>query len=197
MRGQRKVRRNKVEVDRLLELAASGDPEAFSTLVRMYEPMLKKALKSYDTEGMSREDIEDLRQEQLVAFYRAIISFRREQEDVEFGLYARICVVNSMASYKRAMVKRSREELIDEETMNNISDPTAEPPRIVEMRESEEELDRQIERTLSPYENEVWTHHLNGCSTHDIAQMLSSSEKSVDNALFRIRKKLRAHFRAD
>lgn len=197
MRGQRRARRNNEEIDRLLELAASGDTEAFSTLVRMYEPMLKKALNSYDTEEMSREDIEDLRQEQLIAFYRAIISFKREQEDVEFGLYAKICVSNSMVSYKRAMGKRSREELVDEETMNNISDPSDEPPRIVEMRESEAELDRQIERTLSPYENEVWARHLNGCSTHEIAQALSSSEKSVDNALFRIRKKLRAHFRAD
>lgn len=197
MRRKRRATKESAEVKRLIELVISGDQDAFPTLVKMYEPMLKGTLRLYTTENMSREDVEDLVQEQLIAFYRAIISFKQEQDDVEFGLYAKICVSNSMASYKRAMRKRSREELVGDERMNSIYDPCGELSTYVEIRESEEELDRQIERTLSSYENEVWLCYVNGYSTRDIAQRLGSSEKSVDNAIFRIRKKLKALLRAD
>ena len=86
------------ELDKLIDLVISGDSNAFSTLVDIYNPMLKRILNSYTTEEMSKEDVEDLGQEELIAFYRAIISFDREQHDVQFGLYAKICVTNSMIS---------------------------------------------------------------------------------------------------
>lgn len=194
---KRRANEKNTEVGRLIELVNSGDQDAFPVLVKMYEPMLRKTLKLYTTENMSREDVEDLEQEQLIAFYRAIASFKQEQDDVEFGLYAKICVSNSMASYKRALRKRSREDLVGDERMNCIYDPASEVSHYVEMRESDAELDRQIERTLSDYENEVWLCYVDGYSTRDIAERLGSSEKSVDNAIFRIRKKLKALLRAD
>ena len=99
------------EINRLIELVISGNSDAFSALVDRYNPMLKKIFNSYITDTMSKEDVEDLGQEELIAFYRAIINFDREQHDVEFGLYAKICVTNSMISYKRAAAKKSNESL--------------------------------------------------------------------------------------
>ena len=135
--------------------------------------------------------------EELIAFYRAIINFDREQSDVEFGLYAKICVTNSMISYKRAAAKKSNESLIGDEEMNSITDPESEVSKFFEMRESERELGEQIEKTLSGYENEVWSYYVNGCSTKEIAAKLNSNEKSIDNAIFRIRKKLKTLLIAD
>ena len=114
------------EINRLIELVISGNSDAFSALVDRYNPMLKKIFNSYITDTMSKEDVEDLGQEELIAFYRAIINFDREQQDVEFGLYAKICVTNSMISYKRAAAKKSNESLIGDEEMNCISDPDGE-----------------------------------------------------------------------
>ena len=185
------------DVEKLIDLVISGDSDAFSALVEKYNPKLKKILNSYTTEEMSKEDVEDLGQEELIAFYRAIISFDAEQKNVEFGLYAKICVTNSMISYKRAAAKKSNESLIGDEEINSITDPDGEIPKFFEMRESERELGEQIEKTLSEYENEVWSYYVNGYSSKEIATKLSSSEKSIDNAIFRIRRKLKTLLIAD
>ena len=188
---------NNNEIKKLIDLVVSGDSDAFSSLVEKYSPMLKKILSAYTTEDMSKEDVEDLSQEELIAFYRAVINFDREQEDVEFGLYAKVCITNSMISYKRAMAKKSKESLIGDEEMNSILDPDGEVSRIIELRESERELGAQIEKSLSEYENEVWSYYVNGYSSRQIAQELNSNEKSIDNAIFRIRKKLKTLLIAD
>ena len=185
------------EVNKLIELVVAGDSDSFTKLVDQYNPLLKKILNAYTTEEMSKEDVEDLSQEELIAFYRAIINFDKEQTDVEFGLYAKICITNSMISYKRAAAKKSNESLIGDEEMNSITDPEGEVSKFFEMRESERELGEQIEKTLSGYENEVWSYYVNGCSTREIAAKLNSNEKSIDNAIFRIRKKLKTLLIAD
>lgn len=186
-----------IDVEKLIKLVIAGDSDAFSALVEQYNPMLKKILSAYTTEEMSKEDVEDLGQEELIAFYRAIINFDAEQKDVEFGLYAKICVTNSMISYKRAAAKKSNESLIGDEEMNSITDPDGEIPKFFEMRESERELGEQIEKTLSGYENQVWSYYVNGYSSREIATKLNSSEKSIDNAIFRIRRKLKTLLIAD
>ena len=188
---------NNLEVNKLIDFVISGNSDAFSALVEKYNPMLKKILNSYTTEDMSKEDVEDLSQEELIAFYRAIINFDREQDGVEFGLYAKICVTNSMISYKRAAAKKSNETLVGDDEINSIHDPDGEIPKLFEMQESERELGEQIEKTLSQYENEVWSYYVNGYSSKEIALKLNSSEKSIDNAIFRIRRKLKTLLIAD
>jgi RNA polymerase sporulation-specific sigma factor len=185
------------DVNELINLVIAGNSEAFSVLVDRYNPMLKKILSTYTTDEMSKEDVEDLTQEELIAFYRAIINFDREQNDVEFGLYAKICITNSMISYKRAAAKKSNESLIGDEEMNSIFDPDGEVSEFFQRQESERELGEQIEKTLSQYENEVWSYYVNGYSSREIAAKLGSSEKSIDNAIFRIRRKLKTLLIAD
>ena len=185
------------QINKLIELVISGDSEAFSMLVDRYNPMLKKILNFYTTDEMSKEDVEDLGQEELIAFYRAIINFDREQSNVEFGLYAKICITNSMVSYKRAAAKKSKESLIGDDEMNSISDPEGEVSEFFQRQESERELGEQIEKSLSAYENEVWSYYVNGYSSKEIATKLNSNEKSIDNAIFRIRRKLKTLLIAD
>ena len=185
------------DVNKLIDLVISGNSEAFSTLVDRYNPMLKKIFNLYITDTMSKEDVEDLGQEELIAFYRAIINFDKEQHDVEFGLYAKICVTNSMISYKRAAAKKSNESLIGDEEMNSISDPDGEVSEFYQRQERARELGEQIEKKLSQYENEVWSYYVNGYSSKEIAGKLGSSEKSIDNAIFRIRRKLKTLLIAD
>ena len=189
--------KNNKEINKLIDLVVSGDSDAFTELVDIYNPLLKKILVVNTTEEMSKEDVEDLSQEELIAFYRAIINFDKEQTNVEFGLYAKICITNSMISYKRAASKKSRESFVGDDEMNSITDPEGEVSKFFEMQESEKELGEQIEKTLSAYENEVWSYYVNGYSTKEIAIKLNSNEKSIDNAIFRIRKKLKTLLIAD
>lgn len=176
----------------LIALVRKGDSQAFSALVDAYNPLLKKILFLYTTDDMSEADVEDLGQEELIAFYRAILSFDSDQSEVEFGLYAKICVTNSMISYKRAARKKSGEiAFVESSELDLISDPDGEPAKIFEQKESERILGEQIEKTLSQYENEVWGYYVNGYSSKEIASKLNSGEKSIENAIFRIRRKLK------
>lgn len=180
----------------LLELVKNGDSQAFSELVEVYDPLLKKLLFLHTTDQMTDEDKEDLGQEELIAFYRAAISFDKNQSGVEFGLYAKICITNSMISYKRAARKKSNEIAyagVDE--LNSLTDPEGEPSKLFEQKESERILGERIEKTLSHYENEVWGYYVNGYSSKEIASKLGSNEKSIDNAIFRIRRKLKTLLR--
>jgi RNA polymerase sporulation-specific sigma factor len=102
-----------------------------------------------------------------------------------------------MISYKRAAAKKSNESLIGDEEMNSIFDPDGEVSEFFQRQESERELGEQIEKTLSQYENEVWSYYVNGYSSREIAAKLGSSEKSIDNAIFRIRRKLKTLLIAD
>ena len=176
----------------LIALVRKGDSQAFSALVDAYNPLLKKILFLYTTDDMSEADVEDLGQEELIAFYRAILSFDFEQSEVEFGLYAKICVTNSMISYKRAARRKSGEiAFVESSELDLISDPDGEPAKIFEQKESERILGEQIEKTLAQYENEVWGYYVNGYSSKEIASKLNSGEKSIENAIFRIRRKLK------
>ena len=176
----------------LIALVRKGDSQAFSALVDAYNPLLKKILFLYTTDDMSEADVEDLGQEELIAFYRAILSFDSDQSEVEFGIYAKICVTNSMISYKRAARKKSGEiAFVESSELDLISDPDGEPAKIFEQKESERILGEQIEKTLSQYENEVWGYYVNGYSSKEIASKLNSGEKSIENAIFRIRRKLK------
>ena len=47
-----------------------------------------------------------------------------------------------------------------------------------------------IEKSLSSFEKKVLKYYLSGLSYQEIAQRLDKSDKSVDNALQRIRRKL-------
>ena len=56
------------------------------------------------------------------------------------------------------------------------------------------ELNCRIEQVLSPFENKVWRCYVAGCASREIAHFLDKSEKSIDNAIFRIRQKLKKLF---
>ena len=65
------------------------------------------------------------------------------------------------------------------------------PEEIIINREATEILRRKIEGKLSKFEKEVLKQYLNGCKYEEIGAMLGKESKSIDNALQRIRKKLK------
>ena len=73
----------------------------------------------------------------------------------------------------------------------DISDCLSDPQTIMDMRERFEELNESIEKKLTPLEKDVLRLHIGGHNYSSIAEVLSISVKSVDNALQRARKKLK------
>ena len=170
----------------LINAARSGDESAFEALLEAYEPLIDTMSRSFANVSEDSESQEDLRQEACIALYKAVQSYDSTQAEVSFGLYAKMCVRNRLVSYTRKF--RRRESVVPlEERIKTEEDVT----QGVVAEEAYMELYRRIEALLSPYENHVWWLYLSGQTTGAIAASLCKDERSVQNAIYRIRKKLR------
>lgn len=176
-------------LDTLLQ-AKQGDQAAFTQLAQQYHPLLSSLVSASIGEiPHASSDYEDLYQEALILFYRALSSYDTEQEDVEFGLYAKICIHNGLKTQIKKLQRRI--PLMPLETEEKIEMPKERPEdRLIET-ENYQTLCTDISATLTPYENRVWWLYLSGRTAKEIATLLQKDEKSVQNAIFRIRRKLR------
>ena len=176
------------DAEALILRVRQGEQAAFSALLTMYEPLITKRVGAFSA-GLSREDTEDLRQVALMAFYRAACGFDLAQSEVEFGLYAKICMDNALVSHLRVL--RRHEETVP--LLDGTGDVGAEDPawRVMD-EEATALLLSRIRGVLSPYEFRVWTLYVAGHRTGDIAKLLQKPTRSIENAVYRIRQKLRA-----
>ena len=139
-------------------------------------------------------EAEDARQEALAGFYRAALAFDVEQSEVAFGFYAKVCVTNALISYIRDTTRRARRAASNieyDEYVRYYVDPASDPAEQIAQQESTELLRKLIRQNLSPYENQVWDMHMAGVATSLISERLGKPVRSIDNALYRIRRKLR------
>lgn len=173
--------------------AQKGDQNAFAKLLEAYDPLISATVSKFKISGMSDADEEDLRQEAVLAFYSSLVSYDPNISGVEFGLYAKVCICNRLVSQMRILKRHLSHSVISYDTekllekLVSYEDPAA---RIAEI-ESERSLLRLINDNLSKYEQRVFRMYVSGMSALEMAQKLDSSEKSVNNAVYRIRKKLK------
>ena len=175
----------------LLLLAKEGDGDAFARLAEEYKPMLDSAVASYKSD-LCEQDIEELHQEALLAFHRAVQSYELLYGNVSFGLYAKICVSKALVSALRQLKKHGGVVVIPLDEIEPSELTVSDPASSVIEKESAAELRAFIRENLSKYENSVWWMHYSGMSIEEIAESLGSTKKSVSNALARIKRKLRS-----
>ncbi len=173
--------------NRLLS-AKNGDQKAFEALLEQYTPLVESMASAFSDRTGGSEMREDLRQEACIAFYRAVSHYDITSA-VSFGVYAKDCIRNRLLSCIRAWRKQGQVLSLEEDAEECEEGDLA--ARIVE-EENYQALYRRIQSTLSSYENRVWWLFLSGRSAREIAHHLGEEERSVQNAIYRIRKKLRS-----
>ena len=183
----------KNKVFELIEAAQNGVQEAFVELKTLYRPLLESQITKHKAPDMAMQDVEDMRQEALITFCNSVCSYRREPDGVEFGLYAKICIENGLASFMRSYNRRQNRAAMPlsfaVERVGSVIDPL----QALVDKENAADLVREIKNNLSDYENRVWWLYISGLSVSEIASQLGVSDaKSVSNAIYRIRKKLRS-----
>lgn len=173
----------------LLLQAQSGSREAYLALCVKYRPLLESSVARFGASEMTMQEKADMREEAERVFLGAISSFDTEQDAVDFGLYAKICLRNGLISEWRHINARRRVTAVPltEEDLAGNEDPAA---RMVE-DERFRQLCRTVRGHLSDLENRVWWQYVTGVSVADIARGLDRDERSVHNAIYRIRRKLR------
>ena len=198
---------HEAEIRELVEMVKQFDQSAFADLLNAFEPLISSLVHHFG-ETLSTEDREELTGEAALGLYNAALSYDSLQDEVGFGLYAKICIKNRLATACRAYRKRNRimtvpiDGLDTGEPHIGISDTSVDPTPSDFVIE-QERLDRLkyiINSVLSPYESRIWWQHVSGLSAMEIAKKESGVDlppdakmiRSVNNALYRIRVKLKA-----
>lgn len=178
--------------EQLALMAADGDDESMALLIAKITPIAKAKAGRYDGPRLSADD---LVQEGMLGFLDAVKSFRPEK-GVPFKAYAETCINNRIISAVRASLNNKNAALtnavsIDDES-SDIFSRSSDPAVIFADKHGSELLKKIISDDLSDFERQVIELRLLDQSYAQIAASLGCSEKAVDNALQRIRKKIRS-----
>lgn len=180
-------------MDALLLAVASGDEDAFRSLAELYAPLIRSMSEGFarsiaETEDTAAIGVQDLEQEARLALYRAARSFDTRKDGITFGLYAKICIRNSLVSLWRKSASAARAARRHSAVRSDgVRDPLSE---IVSALETDA-LAARIRSVLSPYENCIFEQYISGRSVKCISAGVGKTEKSVSNALYRIRVKIK------
>lgn len=182
-------------VNHLIRQVKIGNQNAFGELMTIYEPLFHTLLNKSGLEDFNDQDIEDIKQELTLVFYHSILSFDLDQSEVRFGLYTKICMSNALITQIRKLRKQINPLPMISEEENHLTDALLggdDPTEATRDKEAVDTLNRKIEGVLSVYEMKVWHMYLSGSRPADISLLLGKSEKSIENAIFRIKRKLRS-----
>lgn len=189
--------------EELIALFRDGDQDAMEKLLNKYKEMvLGKARSMYILGG----DSDDLIQEGMLGLFKAVRDYDSGR-DASFRTFAQLCVTRQLYTAVKASSRKKhlplntaislsrpvREDGEEEEEFLDCleADASSNPEVYLIGQEEMERLEEKIERELSPFEKQVLELHLTGMGYVEIAHVLNRDEKSTDNALQRIRTKLK------
>ena len=184
--------------DELLELVRRGDREAEETLAERYMRLVRCCSRPLFLAG---GDSEDLIQEGMLGLLSAIREFD-PADGSSFRTFAEHCIrmrlysaIKSATRLKHLPLNNgvSLEQLSEDSPMQLSAIPDSsrrDPEELVLARERTEELYSELAQCLSNLENRVLILYREGLSYREIAARLGKEEKSIDNAVQRIRRKL-------
>ncbi len=176
----------------LISSVREGDSQAFEMLLKKYNPLIESSVANCLGDDLYSLYREDFIQEATVVFYNAILTYDMDQHEVEFGLYAKICISNALISQLRILKKRRAERLSETSDDGLFANDSEDPSLRVLEQESLKSLYSVIRGNLSEFEYRVWQMYMSGRTAREIGQLLNKDERSISNAIYRIRKKLRA-----
>lgn len=174
--------------EELIARIRSGETGVTEYLLEKYKPLVKKQARTMYLMGGENED---LIQEGMIGLFRAISTYR--QGEGSFYGFALLCINRQMYTAVQASARKKHEPLnayvsLDEESQMPLEDS---PETMLLLQEKEGKREDMIARHLSSLEKKVLALYLEGMSYGQIAEQIGRPEKSVDNAIQRLKKKLK------
>jgi RNA polymerase sporulation-specific sigma factor len=191
----------KLEDESLVELFHNGDRESLNFLIEKYQKLVRVKARSYFLIGADREDII---QEGMIGLFKAIRDFRRERMTA-FRSFAEHCIYKQIVTAIKTASRKKHTPLnsyvsLDKPIYNDESNITlldimpeekiTNPEAIMIKKESINDIELKIHESLSCFEQKVLALYIDGQSYLEISEKLSTSIKSIDNALQRAKRKL-------
>ena len=189
--------------EELIVMLRDGDETVMDYLLEKYKKLVKVKAKSMYLLGGDRDD---LIQEGMIGLYKAIREYDNER-DANFSTFASLVITRQLYAVIRTSTRKKHSPLNDAISLSDGDEISADqmpislindafnPESLYIDKENEEFIEDTIENVLSPFEREVLDLHLTGMKYTEIARVLGKDEKSTDNALQRIRNKLKKHIK--
>lgn len=172
--------------DAIILKIKNGDFEPMAILIKRYYP----TILMYVNQMCPSELREDAIQEVTLALYGAVKSFDGEKSS--FQTFASLCIKRAIMSFLKI---QNRKKNIPNELVSSLDDVEIadrnSPEKIFFDRNDYKALTDNIKLELSPLEYSVLHLYISGYRYSVIADKLGLNEKSVSNAMLRIRKKLK------
>ena len=177
--------------ENLIALCRVGDDEAYSALIARYLFTVRNRASVYNNSGI---DFEDLVQEGLIGLLNAVKNYE-SSFDTSFSTFAYLCIDrNILTAVRKSLAKKQIPKaalsFIEDEALLHESVEQS-PEAVLISKENISLMKQKIAEKLSITERQVLDLYLLGYSYQKIAEKLEISEKSVDNAIQRMRKKLK------
>lgn len=198
--------------EELIERLREGEEQIMEYLMDKYKNLVRSKAKSMYILG---GDTQDLIQEGMIGLFKAVRDYDSGR-DASFFTFAQLCVSRNIYSAVQRSGRKKHAPLNfytsiygtdngrDGEGseggfyngMELMADGEASnPEEILIGQENMEQLQKYIDEELSPFENQVLELHITGMGYVEIAKVLGRDEKATDNALQRIRTKLKKYMK--
>lgn len=189
----------------LIDQIHSCNEDANEILIYKYRPLIVSVAQKLIKYCNGGVDLNDLIQEGMLGLNEAINSFRDDRE-ANFSTYARICIqrrivslVKSTKTQKNMILNNSFS--IEDEDMNlsdrYLLDNSLNPSTMVEDYDYTEHLFNKLNEQLTDLEKQVFELKKDGFEYKEIAELLEKDAKAVDNAIQRIKAKLKSIIEKD
>ncbi len=188
--------------EELIRLLRAGESEISDYMCNKYKNLVRKNAASMYILGAEPEDII---QEGMIGLFKAVRDYD-PQKDASFYTFAELCISRQIytaiqaAGRKKHMPLNTYVSLYGDSEENGDKSGSLEeytgsdvcnPEQVLIDRENVEDIERAIDENLSAFERQVLDLHLTGLKYVQIARILGRDEKSTDNALQRIRSKIK------
>lgn len=192
---------NLTDEEILLAIKDNDDELALEYLINKYRNFVRAKARSYFLIGADREDII---QEGMIGFYKAIRDFRNDKLS-SFRAFAELCVTRQIITAIKTATRQKHiplnsyislnKPIYDEDSDRTLMDvlsggKISDPEELVISCEEFADIEKKMEEILSDLEWRVLMSYLDGKSYQEIAADLGRHVKSIDNALQRVKRKL-------
>lgn len=186
--------------EQLIGLLRGGQTQVVDYLMEKYKNLVRKRANALYLIG---GETEDLIQEGMIGLFKAVQDYRPDKES-SFYHFAQMCITRQMYTAVEASQRKKHVPLNsyvpldagpeDEGGMyleGGDSFQTLDPETLFISQETARQFLQKANEKLSRMERQVLALYLEGMNYRQIAEHMGKTPKSIDNALQRIRGKIR------
>ncbi len=188
--------------DEVVALAQAGDDQAQNYLIQKYQYLVQFKARSYFLYGADRDDTI---QEGMIGLFKAVRDYRKNRL-CSFRSFALLCITRQIITAVKNATRKKHSPLnmyaslssniFDDEARTTLLDMMAcaqaeDPLDLLIIDEQLDKIKQTMRDILSELEWNVLLAYIDGKSYQQIAGELQRHTKVIDNALYRVKVKLK------